>query len=74
MWWAPRLFLPIPPLNKIENVLSAYIPQITGTRGSVHFASPQAGMSIIGLRFRGSAFTSIPAPSGRQLGLYIGVQ
>jgi hypothetical protein len=65
---------PIPPLNKIENVLSAYIPQITGTRGSVHFGSPQAGMSLIGLRFRGSAFTSIPAPSGRQLGLYIGVQ
>jgi hypothetical protein len=64
----------LPPGNKIENVLSAYIPQITGTRGSVHFASPQSGMSVLGLRFRGSAFTSIPALSGRQLGLYIGVQ
>jgi hypothetical protein len=64
---------PLAPFTKIENVLNAYVPAITGTRGSVTFSSPQSGMSVIGIRFKGAAFSSIPGLSGRQTHLYQGV-
>ncbi len=63
----------IPPGNKIENVLNAYVSAITGTRGTVHFSVTGGGISAIGIRFNGAAFSSIPAQNGLELKSYVGV-
>ncbi len=65
---------PMQPLTKIENVLSAYVPKVTGTRGTVRFVATAGAANVIGIRFDNTAFSSIPALSNHQLSLFIGVQ
>jgi hypothetical protein len=64
----------LPPLNKVETVLKAFpgLAAIDGKRGKVTFVSSGGSVSILGLRFRGGAFTNIPATPAYQLGKFIG--
>jgi hypothetical protein len=52
----------LPPGNKIENTLRALgaLSGIVGFRGSALFTVSTGNVSVLGLRFSGSAFTSIP--------------
>ena len=68
------LLPPVPPLNKIENVVNALVPKITGTRGTIKFSTTAGAANVLGLRFNNVAFSSIPALSNHQLTLYIGAQ
>ncbi len=65
---------PMPPFTKIENVVSAYVPKMTGTRGTVKFVATAGGANVIGIRFNNAAFSSIPALNNHQLSTFIGVQ
>lgn len=58
----------LPPLGKMATALRALpgLAQIAGNRGTVHFAVTKptnftGSVSVLGLRFNGSAITSIPA-------------
>jgi hypothetical protein len=68
------LLPPVPPLQKIENVVNAYVHQITGTRGTVKFTTTTGAANVIGIRFNNVAFSSIPALNAHQLSLFVGVQ
>jgi hypothetical protein len=68
------LLPPVPPNSKIENVVNAYVPKITGTRGTVKFTTTVGAANVIGIRFNNVAFSSIPALSGHQLSLFVGAQ
>jgi hypothetical protein len=48
--------------NKVESVLSSFpgFGALAGQRGSVLFSVTQGNVSLLGLRFGGAAFTSIP--------------
>jgi hypothetical protein len=48
--------------NKTENVLSSFsnLSSLVGQRGSVLFTVTQGNVSVLGLRFDGTAFTSMP--------------
>jgi hypothetical protein len=48
--------------NKIENALRGFLglAGMTGLRGSALFSVPTGNVEVLGLRFGGSAFTSIP--------------
>ena len=52
----------LPPGTKIENSLRGFLglAGVAGTRGSALFTVQAGNISVLGLRFGGSAFTSIP--------------
>jgi hypothetical protein len=47
--------------GKTAFTLATNIPAVAGQRGSVEFSVPSGANSVLGLRFGGEAFTSIPA-------------
>jgi hypothetical protein len=53
------------PYNKTETVLSGLsgLSGMAGNRGSAQFSVTSGGLAVLGLRFNGSAFTSIPPSS-----------
>ncbi len=52
----------LPAGNKVENVLSSFpgLGALVGQRGSALFTVTQGNVSVLGLRFDGTAFTSMP--------------
>jgi len=52
--------IPLAPNGKTAAVLQSIIPQTAGILGSVDFTVPTGNVAALGLRFNGSAFTSIP--------------
>ena len=52
--------LTMSPGTKQSFAVEAYIPQIAGHLGSLIVSVPSGSVSVLGLRFGGSAFTSIP--------------
>jgi hypothetical protein len=54
--------LTIPPFNKTEAALRNLpgLSQVAGTQGTIRFTATTGGIVVLGLRFKGSAFTSIP--------------
>ena len=61
--------LTLQPFTKIETALRLIpgLGSVAGKRGIVKFSVPSGSLLVLGLRFKGSAFTSIPAVSQRQL-------
>lgn len=53
--------IPMVPGNKTAFAVADKIPAITGKRGVLDFTAPSGAISVLGLRFGGAAFTSIPA-------------
>lgn len=51
----------LPARNKTAFTLRSNIGAVAGQRGSVEFAASGGSVSVLGLRFGGEAFTSIPA-------------
>jgi len=56
------------PLNKTEGVLSGLpgLAAVAGHRGNVVFTTSTGSVAVLGLRFNGAAFSSIPATVGYQ--------
>jgi hypothetical protein len=52
--------IPLAPNGKTAAVLQSIIPATAGVMGSVDFTVPTGNVAALGLRFNGSAFTSIP--------------
>ena len=51
---------PVTPGNKQSFVVSGRIATIAGKRGSLEFTTSNGAFSVLGIRFGGSSFTSIP--------------
>jgi hypothetical protein len=49
------------PGNKTAFAIADKIPAIAGKRGALDFTAPAGSVAVLGLRFGGAAFTSIPA-------------
>jgi len=64
----------LPPGNKLENVLKAFpgLAGIAGNRGKASFLSTGGPVSVLGLRFRGGAFTDIPSVPAYQASKFFG--
>jgi len=58
--------LALPPLNHTAAVLSAFpgLSGVVGQGGSAQFTASTGNVAVLGLRFHGSAFTSIPPTTG----------
>jgi hypothetical protein len=54
--------LSLPPYQKTENALRSYsgLAGVAGLRGRAQFAATSGNVAVLGLRFNGYAFTSIP--------------
>lgn len=51
----------LPARGKSAFNLAGNLPGVAGQRGSVEFGVPSGAVSVLGLRFGGEAFTSVPA-------------
>jgi P pilus assembly chaperone PapD len=58
--------IPLPPNSKTETTLRTLpgLSGMVGQRGSAQFAVSSGNVAVLGLRFNGSAFTSIPTTTG----------
>jgi hypothetical protein len=60
--------IPLPPGAKTETVLRNLpgLSAMYGARGTAQFSVSSGGVAVLGLRFNGTAFTSIPTTTGVQ--------
>jgi hypothetical protein len=52
--------IPLPPNSKTAATLRTLVPAMVGLRGSAQFSVQAGSVAVLGLRFDGPAFTSIP--------------
>ena len=66
--------LTLPPFNKTEGALRSFpgLSSIAGKQGTARFTTSTGGVIVLGLRFNGVAFTSIPTESQAQIFKFIG--
>jgi len=66
--------LTLPPFNKTEAALRNLpgLSGIAGKQGTARFTTTAGGVIVLGLRFNGAAFTSIPTQPQSQIFKFIG--